>query len=88
MRMGMRAVRGMSGREGDGMSNDSLGTALPAEMARVRDEVLPAYLEIGQAGSFAVAMIQMHLDKAAAAMATGDVIAMLSAYQALKETTL
>ena len=66
----------------------SLGTALPAEMARVRDEVLPEYLAIGVGGAFAATLIRMHLDKAAAAMAEGDVVAMLRAYQALKETSL
>jgi hypothetical protein len=57
-------------------------------MARVRDEVLPAYLDIGPPGAFAVTMIKMNLDKAAAALAEGDVIAMLSAYEALKGTNL
>ena len=66
----------------------SLGTELPKEMARVRDEVLPEYLAIGAPGTFAVTMIRMNLDKAATAMAEGDVVAMLRAYKALKETTL
>jgi hypothetical protein len=67
---------------------ESLGTALPLEMARVRDEVLPEYIKIGPAGTFAATMIRMNLDKATKALAEGDVIAMLSAYKALKETTL
>ncbi len=33
----------------------TLGEALPKEMARVRNEVLPVYLEIGPAGAPAAA---------------------------------
>jgi hypothetical protein len=68
-------------------ANQSLGTALPAEMARVRDEVLPAYLEIGQAGALAATMIRADLDVAAAALASGDVVQMVRVYQRLRETT-
>lgn len=63
---------------------DTLGTALPREMARVRDEVMPAYLSIGPAGGFALAMMRQDLDRAAKAMAEGDLAAMISAYKALK----
>ena len=62
----------------------SLGTALPAEMARVRDEVLPAYVEIGPPGAFAAAGIRADLDRAAKAMAEGDTVEMLRVYQSLK----
>lgn len=65
---------------------DTLGTALPREMARVRDKVLPHYIEIGPAGQFGAMMIRRDLDAAAKALAEGDVVAMLRAYQALKET--
>ena len=70
-------------REAKPVSNESLGTALPAEMARVRDDVLPAYLEIGNAGAFAVAQMRQDLDKATKALAEGDVVAMMRCYQAL-----
>ena len=63
----------------------SLGEALPAEMARVRDEVLSAYLAIGQAGAFGAAMIRVDLDAAAKALAEGDVVEMIRCYQVLKE---
>lgn len=69
-------------------TTESLGTALPKEMARVRDEVLPAYVEIGMPGIFAATMIRGHLDEAAEAMAEGDVVAMLRAYEALKGCNL
>lgn len=65
----------------------SLGEELPREMARVRDEVLPAYLEIGQAGTFAAMMIRRDLDAASKAMIEGDVVEMIRVYKALKETT-
>jgi hypothetical protein len=64
---------------------DTLGDALPREMARVRDEVLPAYLECGPGGAFAVVFMRAALDKAAKAMAEGDVVAMIAAYAELKD---
>lgn len=67
---------------------DTLGDALPREMARVRDEVMPAYLEIGPAGAFALSFMRQDLDRAAKAMAEGDLPAMITAYQALKEYKL
>ena len=63
----------------------TLGEALPLEMRRVRDEVLPAYLEIGTAGAFAVAGMRADLDSAAKALAEGDVAAMIVVYESLKE---
>ena len=62
----------------------SLGEALPKEMARVRDEVLPRYLEIGKAGAFAVAAMRSELDAAAKALAEGDIPLMMEAYESLK----
>lgn len=63
---------------------DTLGDALPREMARVRDQVMPAYLEIGAPGLFALTMMRADLDLAARAMAEGDVVAILRAYESLK----
>lgn len=65
-------------------SAETLGEALPREMARVRDHVMPAYLEIGPAGAFALAFMRADLDRAAHAMAAGDVAEMISAYESLK----
>lgn len=65
---------------------ETLGDALPKEMARVRDQVLPAYIEVGPPGSFAVAMIRADLDAAARALAEGDTVEMLRLYQSLKDT--
>ena len=65
---------------------DTVGDALPREMARIRDVVMPAYQSIGPAGDFALAMMRANLDEAARALAEGDVVAMIRVYQSLKET--
>jgi len=65
-------------------TNLTLGDALPREMARVRDQVMPAYLEIGAPGLFALSMMRVDLDRAAKAMAEGDTIEMLRVYEELK----
>ncbi len=62
----------------------SLGEALPREMARVRDKIMPAYIAIGAPGIVALAMMRADLDAAAKAMAEGDVIAMIRVYESLK----
>lgn len=70
---------------------DTLGDALPREMARVRDVVMPQYVALrGMPGvnvEFALVMMRADLDAAAKALAEGDVVAMLRVYQSLKETT-
>lgn len=63
----------------------SLGEALPKEMARVRDHVLPHYAAIGPAGAIGAAFIRNHLDRAAKAMAEGDLVGMIAAYKALTQ---
>lgn len=72
------------------MSDDhkSLGEALPAEMARIRDVVMPAYQEIGPAGAIAMALMRNDLDMAAKAMIEGDLPSMIQAYKALKDYKL
>ncbi len=66
----------------------SLGEELPKEMARVRDVVMPAYLEIGQAGALALLMMRRDLDFATKALAEGNVLDVIRAYKALKEYKL
>ena len=63
---------------------ETLGTALPKEMARVRDELMPIYQSIGPAGAFALAMMQRALDGATKALAEGDLPAMIRYYDDLK----
>jgi hypothetical protein len=62
----------------------TLGDALSAEMARVRDKLMPAYIKIGAPGAFALAMMRADLDKAAKALAEGDVAEMIRVYESLK----
>jgi hypothetical protein len=66
---------------------DTLGDALPREMKRVRDEVMPAYIEIGPPGRLALALMRDVLDRATKALAEGDVITMLRVYEELKGIT-
>ncbi len=66
----------------------SLAEELPAEMKRVRDKVMPAYIEIGPPGAIGLAMMRADLDRAAKALASGNVIAMIQAYEALKAIEL
>lgn len=68
----------------DDMGGDSIGTALPAEIARVRDEVIPAYESIGTAGAPALVFIRRDLAAAEKALAEGDAVAMIAAYKALE----
>jgi hypothetical protein len=64
------------------MNNETLGTALTKEVARVRD-LIPIYLSVPM-GHIAAALMKHDLDKAAKAMMEGDVIAMLQVYESLK----
>lgn len=63
---------------------ESLGTALPAEMKRVRDELLPMYDAV-PTGVFAATMMRHDLDRATKALAEGDVVAMIEVYASLRE---
>ena len=66
---------------------NTLGDALPEEMRRVRDDVMPYYSDpaLNGSGAFALTMMRRDLDAAAKAMAEGDVVAMMACYKALKE---
>ncbi len=74
--------------EGPLKMTESLGEALPKMMARVRDVVIPAYESIGAPGIFAITMMKADLDKAAVALAEGDVVAMIRVYESLKSYKL
>lgn len=64
-------------------TTDTLGDALPREMTRVRDKVLPAYMAIPE-GRLAANLMRHSLDNARRALAEGDVVAMLTCYEDLK----
>lgn len=66
------------------MTTETLGDAIPKEMARVRDVLIPQYLSIGPAGGFALALMRNALDGAAKAMASGDLPLMIRYYEDLK----
>ncbi len=64
--------------------SESVGSAFPGEMARVQ-EVLDSYRAIGPAGAFGAAWIQDTLSRADAAWKSGDVLAILRAFNELRE---
>lgn len=66
----------------------TLGEELPRQMARVRDRIMPAYIDIGNAGVPALTMMRADLDRAAKALAEGDVTAMIVACKSLSEYSL
>lgn len=61
----------------------SLAEALPEEMARVR-VVLGYYRELGPVGAIGAMFIERDLQTADRAVMSGDVVAMLQAYETLK----
>jgi hypothetical protein len=63
--------------------NTTLGDALPKEIARVR-EVLGHYKELGPVGMFGAMFIEQDLQAADRAVMSGDVVAMLQAFETLK----
>ena len=63
---------------------ETLGDALPKEIARCQELLLIDYASIGTAGAFASAMIRGHIATAQKAMVEGDTMAMLRAYNDLK----
>lgn len=63
---------------------ETLAEALPKEQARVR-KVLGYYKEIGSAGMFGSTTIEQSLVKADEAVMSGDVVAMMKAYEDLKQ---
>lgn len=65
----------------------TLGDQLPAEMKRVRDVLLPVY-DATPMGHIAAAMMRASLDQATKALAEGDVVAMMRAYEDLKGYSL
>lgn len=66
------------------METKALAEALPEEISRVT-KILGHYNEIGPAGAPGALMIRTSLDLATRALARGDVIAMILAYEDLKE---
>lgn len=61
----------------------SVGSELPNEIKRVR-EMREVYLSIGASGVPAAEMMRLALDRATEALASGDVVAVLRAYEELR----
>ena len=70
------------------MTMTTLGDALPKEMKRIREDVIPAYQQIGPAGAFALAMMNNSLTHAEKAMMEGDVARMVVCCEDLKSYEL
>lgn len=66
----------------------NLEEALAAEMARVRDRVLPVYVTLGPQGEPGAVMMRYELDAAALELASGDVAAMIRRLESLRGWTL
>jgi hypothetical protein len=63
---------------------EMLSDALPKEIARVRDVLMPIYQSIGPAGGFVLAMMRADLDRATEAIIEGDAVAMGRVYEILR----
>lgn len=63
----------------------TLAEALPAEMARVRDELIPLYQTIGPNGRFAIVLMKNDLKRAQEAIDAGDTVEMIRCLAALQE---
>ncbi len=62
----------------------SLGEEYPKEQSRCR-ELLSVYKEIGPAGAFGHMMISQVLQRADAAVISGDLVAMIRCFEEMKE---
>ena len=64
--------------------SENLVEGIQRLVKHVREELMPAYREIGPAGTFGLAMITQAADEGDAAIASGDVVRMLAAFKALE----
>lgn len=64
--------------------SDTLADALPREIERVRNEVMPVYKEVGRAGEFALRMMEADIKAAERAIMESDVSGMFVAYKSLQ----
>ena len=63
---------------------ETLGDALPKEIKRVRDELIPLYKSIGPSGMFGVTMMEKDIEIAERAILEGDTVTMLRCHESLK----
>lgn len=65
-------------------TGETLGEALPREIAWVRDELIPRYQAIGPSGQMAIWMMRRDLALADKVMIEGDLLGMIAAYESIK----
>ncbi len=63
----------------------NLVKGLRGEIQRAREELIPSYQEIGQAGAFVMSYLPELVAKAEKALDTGDAVEMIRCYKQLKE---
>jgi hypothetical protein len=68
------------------MDNNSIGTDFPLQQARLR-QLLKQYQNAGKFGLFGVVIIEGTLKEAESAIASGNVLRILSAYGRMTEIT-
>lgn len=66
------------------MTTTSVGEDFPKQQARVR-ELMQAYRDCGPVGAFGLAVLEDVMRRADAAMASGDVVAILRSYEEMRE---
>ncbi len=59
--------------------------AIQAQCRRVRENLLPAYAEIGPAGHFDAAVLKLAVQEGEAAIASGDAVRMVQALKRLED---
>jgi hypothetical protein len=62
----------------------TVADALIAELARVRDHVMPSYLKIGEPGRFALMLMRQAMDAATRALAEQDALGCIRSLDELK----
>jgi hypothetical protein len=62
---------------------NTIGEDFPRQQARVR-ELIGIYRDIGPAGMFGAMMLEQSLAEADAAQASGDIVRIIRAYEALR----
>ena len=66
----------------------TLADALPEAIKRMNEEIIPAYVSIiplAPMTALTVQIMRAEVDQAVKALASGDVVAMLEAYAAIKD---
>jgi len=80
----LKSLDALRAKEGEVSTQiETLGDALPKELRRCQ-ELLGVYIDLGPVGFIGATMIRTVIEEAQTATASGDVVAMLRAYEKLK----